>query len=81
MRAVKHLLIGAAITLVLGSCAYRYYLGMHGPSIRLFPDVHAGVTEDEQCLECHHPDRDPVGPPTSHPQFVGCLKCHDDAVE
>ena len=29
-------------------------------------------------LICHHPDRDPNGPPTSHPQFKGCLKCHND---
>lgn len=59
-------------------CAYRHYMGFHGPSIRLHPDIHEGVTEDQQCLECHHPDRNPVGPPTSHPQFTGCIKCHND---
>jgi len=62
----------------LFGCAYRYYLGIHGPSIRLYPDVHAGVTEDKECLACHHPDRGPEGPPTSHPNFEGCLKCHND---
>jgi len=62
----------------LAGCAYRHYMGFHGPSIRLHPDIHEGVTEDRQCLECHHPDRNPVGPPTSHPQFTGCIKCHND---
>ena len=81
MGTVKHLLIVTGVWLVLGSCAYRYYLGLHGPSIRHFPDVHAGVTEDAQCLACHDPNGDPGGPPTTHPQFVGCLKCHDDDVE
>lgn len=66
------------VMLMLG-LAGCYYLGMHGPSIRQFPDVHAGVTEDAECLECHHPDHS-VGPPTSHPDFVGCLKCHNDDI-
>jgi hypothetical protein len=81
MRTMKRILAGGMALVIFGGCAYRHYLGMHGPSIRSFPDVHAGVTEDAQCLECHHPDRNPVGPPTSHPQFVGCLKCHDDVAE
>ena len=62
-------------------CAYRYYLGMHGPSIKIAADIHEGVTEDKDCLGCHHPDRDPAGPPTSHPQFTGCLKCHNDELK
>jgi len=81
MRTLKHVLIGGAALLLLGGCVYRYYLGMHGPSIRRYPEVHAGVVEDAECLACHDPEGDPVGPPTSHPQFVGCLKCHDDVVE
>jgi hypothetical protein len=35
------------------------------------------VTRDDQCLECHHPDH-AQGPPTPHPDFTGCLKCHND---
>lgn len=68
----------AAVFLLLGLVGC-YYLGMHGPSIRQFPDIHAGISEDAECLECHHPDH-PVGPPTSHPEFVGCLKCHNDDI-
>ena len=70
------------ILIIIGfsGCAYRYYLGMHGPSIKAFPDIHEGVTEDYECLECHHPDKDPEGTPTTHPNFTGCLKCHNDDV-
>ncbi|OQX14459.1 MAG: hypothetical protein BWK76_14670 [Desulfobulbaceae bacterium A2] len=62
----------------LSGCAYRYYLGMHGPSIRAFADVHQGAAQDKQCLECHDPKGDLSGPPSPHPQFTGCLKCHND---
>ena len=78
MKTIKKLLFSSLILVSVTGCAYRYYLGMHGPSIRNFPEVHEGVTEDSECLECHHPDRDPSGPPTSHPEFSGCLKCHND---
>lgn len=64
-------------TLSIG-CAYRHYLGLHGPSIKRHPDIHAGITADRECLECHHPDKTPQGPPTSHPQFTGCINCHND---
>ncbi|MCU0582165.1 MAG: hypothetical protein MUF26_06905, partial [Syntrophales bacterium] len=37
------------------ACAYRHYLGMHGPSIKKFPQVHAGFTADKACLMCHDP--------------------------
>ena len=70
-------LLGFLLILAAG-CAHRYYLGFHGPSIQAFPAIHQGVSSDEECLSCHHPDRDPQGPPTSHPQFTGCLKCHND---
>jgi len=66
---------------VMGGCAYRHYLGLHGPSIKLYPDTHEEVTEDHECLECHHPARDPSGPPTSHLNFSGCLKCHSDELK
>jgi hypothetical protein len=66
------------ILLMFSGCAYRYYLGMHGPSIKAFPDEHEGVTEDHECLECHHPNKDPEATPTTHPDFTGCLKCHND---
>lgn len=75
---MKRIIICGVALLVLGGCAYRHYMGLHGPSIRSTPDIHEGVTEDADCLDCHHPDRDPVGPPTSHPQFTRCLKCHND---
>ena len=74
-------IIGLSLTvLASGGCAYRYYLGMHGPSIQLYPQIHSDVKADEACLECHHPARNPSGPPTTHPQFTGCLKCHNDAL-
>lgn len=78
MKTMKPIIICLALLLVLGGCAYRHYMGLHGPSVHNTPDIHEGVTEDAECLGCHHPDRDPVGPPTSHPQFTGCLKCHND---
>jgi hypothetical protein len=55
-------------------------LGLHSPSIRTYTDIHEGVTEDFVGLECHYPDRSPDDPPTSYPDFVGCLKCHNDPV-
>ena len=80
MKAIKPFILSALILAVVSGCAYRYYLGMHGPTIRNSPEVHEGATEDSECLECHHPERDPEGPPTPHPKFVGCLKCHNDPV-
>jgi hypothetical protein len=64
--------------LVICGCAYRHYLGMHGPSIKAYQDIHEGVKEDTQCLTCHDPDNNPQGPETSHPGFKGCFKCHND---
>ncbi len=72
--------LGALVMCFASGCTYRYYLGIHGPSIRLHPEVHQGFKMDSECLRCHHPDRDPVGPPTTHPGFTGCLKCHDDSL-
>ena len=63
---------------VIPGCAYRHYMGLHGLSIKAFPDIHQGVTEDKGCLKCHHPEKNPEGPPTNHPHFTGCLKCHND---
>jgi hypothetical protein len=65
----------------LGGCAYKAYLGLHGSSIRLHPDIHESAASDSECLECHHPDA--VGteaPVTPHPKFKGCLKCHNDTI-
>jgi hypothetical protein len=78
MNILKKILMVCMVLALFNGCAYRYYLGMHGPSVKSFPDIHKGVTEDQGCLGCHHPDRNPTGPPTSHPQFIGCLKCHND---
>ena len=65
---------------IMFGCTYRYYLGFHGPSIKLNPEQHEDVTQDKECLECHDPKNDPEGPPTSHPHFTGCLKCHNDEI-
>ncbi len=62
-------------------CAYRYYLGMHGPSIKAFAGIHEGVNEDKAGLECHDPNGGPIGPPTTHPHFTGCLKCRNDSLK
>lgn len=72
--------MGLCLLLLTSGCAYRYYLGIHGPSIQRYPEIHADAATDRECLSCHHPERDPAGPPTSHPQFTGCLKCHNDPV-
>ena len=77
---IKRIVLFSLAMIMLGGCAYRHYLGMHGPSVRNHPGIHEGVTEDSECLQCHHADRSPMGPPTSHPKFTGCLKCHNDAV-
>jgi hypothetical protein len=71
------MIVLCAMVLITG-CAYRYYLGMHGPSVRSHADIHAGFKMDNECLECHASQINPRGPVTSHPQFKGCLKCHDD---
>jgi hypothetical protein len=80
MKKCTIIVIIGSFLIVMSSCAYRHYLGFHGPSIKRSPDVHEGVTEDEECLECHHPDKEPSGPPTTHPNFTGCLKCHNDDI-
>lgn len=54
-------------------------MGMHGTSIKLYPDIHGDVADDKQCLECHRPDF-AEGPVTPHPDFKGCIKCHNDEV-
>ena len=63
--------------LLFAGCAHTAYLGFHGKSIKSFPEIHAFAVADAQCLACHHPDH-PQGPPTPHPGFTGCLKCHND---
>lgn len=77
---IKRIWLTIAILVILlsSACAYRYYLGVHGPSIKQFPEIHQGVTQDAECLECHHPEGNLTGPPTTHPGFTGCLKCHND---
>lgn len=79
MRPIFKLLIPVCSVFIVG-CAYRHYMGFHGPSIKRHPEIHADAVSDRQCLECHHPDKNPEGPPTSHPHFTGCLKCHNDDV-
>ncbi len=74
---VKILISGIAVV-ILNGCAYRHYLGVHGPSIKSVPEIHEGITADQDCLSCHHPAHSSIGPPTSHPHFTGCLKYHND---
>jgi hypothetical protein len=78
----KNLLTVAVLVILMASsgCAYRYYLGMHGPSTRNYPETHGeSIKEDGQCLECHaSKDNAADAPVTSHPNFKGCLKCHND---
>ena len=80
MRKITLILAVLIFCTAVFGCAYRHYIGLHGPSMKAFPEIHSGVTKDQECLECHHPDRNPEGPPTSHPHFTGCLKCHNDDV-
>jgi hypothetical protein len=77
MKKITSFILVVTLLLVCG-CAYRHYLGMHGPSIKAYPDIHEDVKDDDQCLACHDPDNDPQGPGTSHPGFKGCFKCHND---
>ena len=58
-------------------CGHMAYLGIHGKSIKSYPAMHDAVAGDAQCLECHHPDN-PQGPVSPHPEFTGCIKCHND---
>lgn len=71
---MKPLIILLLTAACMSACAL---FGVHGKSIRRFPEIHAGVTADERCLECHHPDH-ATGPPCPHPLFSGCIKCHND---
>ncbi len=57
MKKCTLIIIISSFLIVMSSCAYRHYLGFHGPSIKRSPDMHEGVTEDEEFLECHHPDK------------------------
>lgn len=77
MKQFYKLLLVLVILFVLAGCAY---LGFHGPSIRLYPDIHDGIYKDAECRQCHGPDNyDPSIPKTPHPDFTGCLKCHNDS--
>ncbi len=80
---IKRILAVALLVVLLSSagCAYRYYLGMHGPSTRNSPEVHtAAIVADNQCLACHSPENNAGDAPvTNHPGFKGCLKCHNDS--
>lgn len=73
-------LIYPLIVLFLFSCGIKAYLGLHGPSIKLHPDMHGDIKSSDDCLECHDP-ADPSAPPTQHKDLGGCLKCHNDELE
>jgi hypothetical protein len=79
MNGKRALTLALLVVLMASTgCAYRYYLGMHGPSTKNSPEIHLDtITEDSQCLECHAA-KNAAGdaPITSHPGFKGCLKCH-----
>ena len=76
MDRIRCAVVFLCLAVAAGGCAY---LGGQGPSVRMFPDIHDGVTEDAECLECHHPDSG-AATPTPHPDFKGCLRCHDGAI-
>ncbi len=78
MQRIITSILAVAFSITLAACAHRYYLGFHGPTIKTFPDIHRAVVEDDECLGCHGDGDQSQGPPTSHPQFKGCLKCHND---
>jgi len=79
-RFLKITLLLMLLLSVFGCYGYRAYMGLHGKSIKLYPDVHeSSFTEDSKCLECHHPDH-PQGPPSPHPNFTGCIECHSDEI-
>ena len=78
MRRIIILFFLIVFTFSIVACAHRYYLGIHGPSIKAFPEIHSGFTKDAECLGCHGLGDESQGPLTSHPQFKGCLKCHND---
>lgn len=80
MRKFKKVLIVCLGIAFVSGCAYRAYLGFHGTSIKLHPEIHAGVSTDSECLQCHSLENS-LGPPTPHPDFTGCLKCHNDEVQ
>ncbi len=77
MKKLAYFFILFSLLLICG-CAFKHYLGMHGPSIKAYPDIHEDVKDDSECLVCHDPDKNPQGPETSHPGFKGCFKCHSD---
>jgi len=68
-----------AIIFLLSSCAYRHYLGLHGPSVKKHPSVH-DFTADQSCLMCHDPGSAVASPKTNHAHQKGCLKCHGDVL-
>jgi hypothetical protein len=80
MKSLVKIFILLVLLVIVFGCSYRHYLGLHGPSIKLHPKQHEGITEDEKCLECHDPENETGDPPTSHPHFTGCLKCHNDEI-
>jgi hypothetical protein len=78
MRTIKIALFALLAVMTFSGCMVRYYLGMHGPSVKRYPDIHAGITRDQECLQCHRAQNNPQGPVTNHSHFTGCLKCHND---
>ncbi len=75
-KVQKTVLLG--ILFVFAGCAPLVsFFGVHGKSIKSYPDIHESVTQDKQCLECHGSDN-PEGPATPHPELTGCIKCHND---
>jgi hypothetical protein len=77
MNNIIKILVFCAMAVPSTGCAYRHYLGFHGPSVKAFQEIHQGITEDQNCLTCHAPNQAFNAPPTSHPRFTGCLKCHN----
>lgn len=78
MKQIMGFTLAIVLNIILAACAHRYYLGFHGPTVKTSLDIHSGFTKDAECLGCHGEGEESQGTPTSHPQFKGCLKCHND---
>ena len=80
MKRICVLFLTLVVLFFLGCGGYKAYMGLHGRSILLTPEIHENVVEDDACLACHHPDSDTDAPKTRHYKFTGCLKCHHDPI-
>lgn len=68
------------LAIALAVVALLYVLSISGKEPPLLPadEVHAGITDREQCKECHAPGKvKPMNP--HHPFKEQCFNCHKPA--